>query len=183
MNELNDSFAQKKLLLGSQEFLGNLEEICIATHDLDKCMVGLAKLGIGPWKVFTFDPTTVSEQTYNGKLAEWGLKVAFAQFGSMVLEIMQPLWGPNIIADFLKKNGEGIHHIAFDLNHIPWDERIRKFEERGFGVSQSGIWAGKCKFAFFDTDAHMATCFESILFYDNWEEPIPDYLYIGGQSD
>ena len=60
-------------------FLGKPEEVCIVSSDIKSTMSGLTKLGIGPWRVYTFDPLTVSDQTYYGQPAEWALKVAFAK--------------------------------------------------------------------------------------------------------
>ena len=158
-------------------FLGKPEEVCIVSPDIKKSMTGLIKLGIGPWKVYTFDPGTVSDQTYYGKPAKWALRVAFAKPDDLIWEIMQPLWGPSIMADFLESNGEGIQHIAFDLDGLPWEERLAEFTRRGFPVAQSGVWAGKCRFAFYDTQAVTGMCFESYLFDDDWVDPEPDYCF------
>lgn len=156
------------------EFLGKPEEICFVSHAIDRTMRQFVALGIGPWRVYTFDPGTVSEQTYHGQPAEWALRVAFAENEHMIWEIMQPLWGPSIFADFLKEKGEGVHHISFDLNGIPWDQRIETFRQRGYSIVQSGIWAGKCRFAYYDTQPSAGLVFESYLFAPDWVDPVPD---------
>ncbi len=158
-------------------FLGRPEEVCIATRDIDKTMEGLVKLGIGPWKVYTFDPSTVSEQTYAGEPSEWALKVAFAPTKDILWELIQPLWGPSIIADFLDKNDEGVQHISFDLDGLPWDQRIEAFASRGFKVLQSGFWANKVRFAFYDTAPLTGLCFESYSVFKDVNHPEPDYIY------
>lgn len=45
---------------------------------------------------------------------------------------MQPLSGPSVMAEFLDTRGEGIHHIAFDCNHVPPAQRKVDFQKRGF---------------------------------------------------
>jgi hypothetical protein len=87
---------------------------------------------------------------------------------------MQPVSGQSIMAEFLEVHGEGIHHVAFDCNHVPPAQRRAEFERRGFGLAQSGIWHGKkgtCEFMFFDTEGAIATCFESYCFSADWEDP------------
>lgn len=150
----------------SNTMLGNVVELCIVTDDHVKTMQGLIQLGIGPWAVYTFSPKTVTDQTFNGKPCEFALKVCFAKSGNMIWELMQPLWGPSIFQDFLDRNGTGFHHVAYDCNDIPWDERIDSLEARGFRMVQSGKWMGRNAFAFFDTEDATGTTFETYHFPD-----------------
>lgn len=54
----------------SNSFLGGLIEICLVTRDHQRTMEGLVRLGIGPWRVYTFDSRTVTERRYQGRDAE-----------------------------------------------------------------------------------------------------------------
>jgi methylmalonyl-CoA/ethylmalonyl-CoA epimerase len=155
-------------------FLGKVVEICIVSSDCRKTVAELFKLGIGPFQIFEFNADTVSDRKYLGQPSEFELLVAFATHGDIVFEIMQPVAGPSSMRDFLDKRGEGIHHIAFDCNHVPPQERREEFARRGFKVMQSGVWHGKkgtCEFVFFDTEGVIGTCFESYTFSDDWEDP------------
>ena len=155
-------------------FLGNVVEICIVTGDHKKTINGLLKLGIGPFQIHKFTPATVTQQTFRGQPTSFELIVCFATQGSMVWEIMQPVSGPSIMADFLEKKGEGIHHVAFDCNHVAPEQRREEFQKRGFALVQSGVWHGKrgtCEFMFFDTEGETTTCFESYNFSQDWEDP------------
>lgn len=158
----------------SNSFLGDAIEICIVTRDYRRSMEGLVNLGIGPWRVYTFDPETVSEQTYMGKPAEFSIKVCFAQAGNVIWEIMQPLSGPTIFQDFLDRHDEGIQHIAFNCGDKPWQERLREFESRGFRLVQSGKWVDKNVFAFFATEEATTTIFETYFFPKDFEYPEPE---------
>jgi methylmalonyl-CoA/ethylmalonyl-CoA epimerase len=157
-------------------FLGNMIEVCFVTGDHRRTMAGLAALGIGPWRVYTFSPETVSEQTYMGEPAAYRIRVCFAEIGNMVYEIMQPLDGPTIFREFLDVHGEGIHHIAFDCNGIPWGKRMSGFAERGFRNVQSGVFADGNRFAFFATEA-ATTILETIHFPDGFVLPEPEEWY------
>ena len=107
----------------------------------------------------------------------------------MTYEIIQPVSGPTIFAEYLEKNGgvEGLHHVAFDCNNVRWEERLKSFEDRGFRCAQSGVWKGKngekgCHFAFFEAleneslgeesgEGKGRYCVETIWFEDGWEFP------------
>ena len=158
----------------SNTYLGNVEELAIVTADHRKTMEGLCRLGIGPWAIYTFSPENVTDQTYKGKPCEFALKVCFAKSGNMIWELMEPLWGPSIFADFLKEHGTALHHVAYDCNNAPWEERIKELESRGFQKVQSGSWEGRNSFAFFETTEATGSIFETYYFPDDWVYPEPE---------
>ena len=163
----------------ANSFLGRLVEVCLATEDLHRTMAGLVRLGVGPWRVHTFDATTVAERTYFGAPADYGLRVAFAAVGDVAFELMQPLHGPSITRDFLDARGEGVHHLAFDCAGVGWQQRLDGFTDRGFPCSQSGRFAGGNAFAFFDTEAATGTTFETYAFAEGHVWPEPEEWYPG----
>ena len=174
-------------------FLGQPIEICIVTANIKQTLEGLVKLGIGPFKIFDFNSSTVTEQTIRGKSASFEIKVAFAMQGTMIWEVMQPVNGDTIMQHFLDQTSGrgGIHHVAFDCSEGDHSretgeasigkaarvEALRKrkeFESRGFACVQSGVWHGKtgtCEFMFFDTEGAVNTCFETYVFSEDWEDP------------
>lgn len=158
----------------SNSFLGKAVEFCIVTEDHRRTMAEFCKLGIGPWAVHTFSPETVTEQTYYGEPSEFAIKVCFAQYGGMIWEIMEPLWGNSIFQDFLNHRGSGFHHIAYNCNNLPWEERIKTFHERNFKLVQSGKWMGRNSFAFFDTEDGLGTVLETYHFPEDWKYPEPE---------
>jgi len=168
---------ENSLTKPAPSFLGNAMEICIATPDYKKTISGLWALGIGPWRCYTFSPSTTTNQTYRGTSVPFVLRVCFANLTpTMVYEVIQPISGPNIFQEWLDKhNGEpGIHHIAYDMNGIPFQERVEKMRERGFEVSQGGSWMGRNHFAFFETEGLTGTCFETYEFPGDWVDPEPE---------
>lgn len=177
MSVLPQAGVLDKLGGGDDTFLGRMVEIAIVTPDHRKTMEGLTRLGIGPWRVYTFDPTTVTDQTYQGKACEFTLKVCFAQHGDMVWELMEPVSGPTIFADYLRDHGEGIHHVAYDCNDVPLEDRIAEMKRRGFRPVQSGKWMRENAFVFFDTDDATTTCFETYAFPEGWDYPEPEEWY------
>ncbi len=112
--------------------------------------------------------------SHNGMPADYAIKVCFAELDNVTFEIMQPLRGPTIFEQYLHTHGEGIHHIAFDCEHRPWQDRLAAFNSRGFVLAQSGRFADSNPFAFFDTAGATTTTFETYLFGDGFHWPEPE---------
>ena len=51
-------------------------------------------------------------------LQDMKLKVAKIRTSDVVLELLEPMNGEVVITKFLKKRGEGIHHICFEVDDI-----------------------------------------------------------------
>ncbi|MDQ3714757.1 MAG: VOC family protein [Actinomycetota bacterium] len=160
-------------------FLGKVVEVCIVTEDHYRTMAGLVRLGIGPFRVYTFDDTNLAAPTYRGEDSPFSLTVCFATNAGLTWEIMQPLSGRTIMREFLDSHGEGIHHLAFDCDGLPWEQRVSQFAVRGFAQTQSGRWRDQNAFSFFDTEAATTTCFETYHFPDDFTLPEPDAWYPG----
>ena len=155
-------------------FLGKIVEICIVTADHRRTIEGLLRFGIGPFRIHTFNASCVQSQKYYGQPTEFELQVCFATQGAVVWEIMQPVSGLSVMADFLAKHGEGIHHVAFDCDQVPVQQRRDEFAKRGFQIAQEGVWQGKrgtCHFMFWDTEDATTTCFETYHFSSDWVDP------------
>lgn len=54
--------------------------------------------------------------TYHGQPGNFKMRLAFIETGTFQLEFIQPLEGANIYADFLEEQGEGLHHILFEVD-------------------------------------------------------------------
>ncbi len=158
-------------------FLGNTIQVCVVTRDYQRTMEGLVKAGIGPWRVYTFGPDTVTELTFRGKPASYSMKLCLAFSGTMMWEIVQPLTGPNLYQEFLEQHGEGVHHVAVDCNGLPWEARLAAFEERGFSMVQSGWWQGKVPYAYFETEAATTTTIETFFIPEDFVMPDPEAWY------
>ncbi|KAI4223084.1 MAG: hypothetical protein L6R36_005686 [Xanthoria steineri] len=154
-------------------FLGTITEVCIVTPDHRTTMDGLLRLGIGPFQVFDFTPITVPTRRFRGLDGDFELKVCFAKQGDLVFEIMQPVSGKSLMAEWLhevrfpaiqtaafnssvvarcsltipilmkRNNKEGIQHIAFNCKNIPMTERKREMQARGFPPAMEGVWKGR----------------------------------------
>ncbi|HMQ10826.1 MAG TPA: methylmalonyl-CoA epimerase [Oligoflexia bacterium] len=79
--------------------------------------IGIAVKSIDESMVFYKD---ILNLTYLGQetVETEGVKVAFFSIGESKIELLEALNDDSTIAKFIKKRGEGIHHIAFDCKKI-----------------------------------------------------------------
>jgi methylmalonyl-CoA/ethylmalonyl-CoA epimerase len=52
------------------------------------------------------------------EVAEQKVKVAFLQIGESRIELLEPTDDDSPVAGFLKKNGPGVHHIAYEVEDL-----------------------------------------------------------------
>ena len=83
---------------------------------------------------------------YRGSPAEWTLKLALTS-RTPQFELIEPLEGPSIHADWLAERGEGFHHVAYVVDSLaavtadmeaaghPAVARIHSFGEAGDGAA------------------------------------------------
>lgn len=61
-----------------------------------------------------------------------GVKTSFFQVGPNKIELLEATNPESLIAKFIEKKGEGIHHIAFDVEDI--EAEIQRLKSEGFTV-------------------------------------------------
>jgi hypothetical protein len=156
----------------SNSFLGDTIQVCVVTRDLQRTCAGFVQMGIGPWRVYTFGPETVRDQTYRGAPARYSMRLALATSGNMMWEVIEPLDGPSIYKDFLAKSAEGVQHVGQNGQGRSFDEQVATFEKAGRRNIQSGSWHG-VRYAYFDTQDLMGTTVEIFDFPADfvWPEP------------
>ena len=64
------------------------------------------------------------------KVESEGVSVSFFKVGDTKVEFLQPSDPSGPIAKFIEKYGEGLHHIAFEVDDI--DSEIKRLTESGF---------------------------------------------------
>ena len=75
-----------------------------------------ARLSAGPWRGWVFGPQGEGRE-YRGKPTEWTLRLALNS-RSPQYELIEPLAGPSIHADWLAERGEGFHHVAYVVDAV-----------------------------------------------------------------
>ena len=138
---------------GSSRFFEKVVQIGAVVADLDKAMQGLtAVFGIGPFRVIDWPPAGREDmgRQYFGEPSDFTARMAFTEVGPVELELIQPVSGRSIWADFLEEHGPGLHHVRFNVDDIKLV--VRYVSDQGIGVTQSahGIRPGT-EWANFDT--------------------------------
>jgi methylmalonyl-CoA/ethylmalonyl-CoA epimerase len=96
-----------------------IEHIGIAVKDLDASNKLFARLlGVEHYKIETVE----SE----------GVRTSFFEVGGVKIELLEATRPDSPIAKFIDKKGEGIHHIAFDVDNV--SEAIAQLTNDGFIV-------------------------------------------------
>ena len=69
--------------------------------------------------------------TFEGteEVAEQKVRVAFLQVGESRIELLEPTAPDSPVARFLEKNGEGIHHMAYEVDDI--NAALTRMKEQG----------------------------------------------------
>lgn len=94
-----------------------IEHIGIAVKNIDSSNEVFNKLfGIAPYKT----EEVLSE----------GVLTSFFKTGENKIELLESLNSHTAIAKFIDKNGEGIHHIAFEVDDIY--KEMKRLKEEGF---------------------------------------------------
>jgi methylmalonyl-CoA/ethylmalonyl-CoA epimerase len=94
-----------------------IEHLGIAVKNLEQSNTLFEKLfGQAPYKL----EEVVSE----------GVSTSFFKMGESKIELLEATAADSAIAKFIEKKGEGIHHIAFEVEDIYTE--MKRLEEQGF---------------------------------------------------
>ena len=134
-------------------------QIGILVYDIEKSKEEWAKfLGVEPPEVRQTGSYEEWKTEYMNKPSEAGAKLAFFKLGNLQLELIQPDDNPNSTwrAD-LEKNGEGFHHIAFNIKGM--GEICQKLDANGMKLLQKGEYPGG-RYAYIDANEKLKLVLE-----------------------
>jgi methylmalonyl-CoA/ethylmalonyl-CoA epimerase len=96
--------------------LEKIDHIGIAVKDIEQA-IRLYKESFG------IEPSLVYESEYTKA------KIAFFPIGDVKIELIQPTNPESVMAKFLEKKGEGIHHVSFKVKDV--DHSLAEMEKKG----------------------------------------------------
>lgn len=145
-----------------RELFNNFVQIGAIVPDIEASIQVLTEVfGIGPFRVIDWPPAGREdiERYYYGQPADFTARMAFAELGPIELELIQPVTGQSVWADFLSQHGPGIHHIRF--NTFDMDRVVAHLAAHGIGIAQmgSGIRPGTT-WANFDSESKVGFTIE-----------------------
>ncbi len=85
---------------------------------------------------------------YHGRPTDARCKMAFFNLENVQLELIEPDDNDSNWRDTLNENGEGFHHVAFEIKGMR--EQIDRFSKNGVALIQKGEYHGG-RYAFMDT--------------------------------
>ena len=129
---------------------------CIVTDNIERLRSNWKNyLGIDLTPNFVLEGPAVVRGEDRG---ESKVVIAFADIGDLRVEFIQPLEGGTQEWEFLKKNGNGIHHIDPILPRLnTLHDRVKEWEKRGIKVLQIDE---KNRWAYMDTQELLGAIIE-----------------------
>ncbi|WP_312431769.1 VOC family protein [Lacrimispora sp.] len=130
-------------------------QVALVVKDLDKTVEEYAKLfGVQKPTSFCVPEESEAHTRFQGKPTKTRARLAVFDLGQVVLEITEPDEEPSSWKDFLEKNGDGIHHIAFMTKDR--EAAVKYFEENGMPVRHYGEYEGG-NYTVFDSKEKLGT--------------------------
>ncbi len=144
--------------------LKGVAQIALVVKDLDRTVENYwRKFGIGPWHFYTYGKPLVKRMSRHGKPSEYRMRVALSYIGEMRIELIEPLEGDTVYAEFIEKHGYGVHHIGVLTDDMQGS--IARATEAGLAMTQDGAGFGPDDdghYAYLDTEELIGTTVELI---------------------
>jgi glyoxalase/bleomycin resistance protein/dioxygenase superfamily protein len=107
------------------------------------------------------------ERRYHGAPSNYEMDLGWWKWGEVPFEWIQSRIAPNVYDDYLKAHGEGLHHLAVNVNDLDKAEAL--LHSKGVGVLQSGAWdirGSRGRFAYIEPEGCGGVTIELL-----WNEP------------
>ncbi len=98
-------------------FLNKIDHIGIAVHSIEKSL----SLYVDHLKMLL---------VHREEVLKYNVRVAFVQIGDSKIELLEPINEQSSIAKYLRKKGEGMHHICYAVDDV--NGTLRELEAQGF---------------------------------------------------
>ena len=105
----------------------HLNHVCIAVNDIVESIDFYTDL-------FALEETEIQE------IPDQGVKAALVTLGGSQLEFIEPIDSQGSVARFISKNGEGVHHICFEVENL--QGTLDSLTRKGIGLIDSAPRAG-----------------------------------------
>src|SRR5881409_4351434 len=96
--------------------IGPAHHVGIAVKSLQDALEAYRRLGLEP--------------DFTEEVPSQGVRVAFLRTGTIRVELLESLQPDGVIARFIERRGEGLHHVAFGSEDIR--KEMTRLQEAGF---------------------------------------------------
>ena len=137
-----------------------ITQVALVTRDIESSAKRWAALlSVDVPKISTSRPGNEVKMMYRGKPSNSQAKLAFLKAGQVTVELIQPI-GPNTSwKKFLDEHGEGVHHIAFNVQNLAKSEGEMK--SLGYEKIHSGRWdSDNGDYVYFDSTKDLGLMIE-----------------------
>ena len=134
-------------------------QLGIVVNDSEKAAKRYSEVfGIETWKLFEFKPKNVIMHD-KAITEECVCKAAMGKLGDIQVELLQPISGPSTWMEYLKKDGEGLHHISFGFieDH---DAMLDAFKKAGYQIEMQGVLGDAITFTYMGTRDDLGIIYE-----------------------
>jgi catechol 2,3-dioxygenase-like lactoylglutathione lyase family enzyme len=142
-------------------------QVALIVRDIEATKRKFAEfLGVPPPPHSDGGKYEITQTTVEGKPApDANCLLAFFNVGPhLAIELIQPNGVKSTWQDFLDKHGEGIHHIAFNVQGM--DSKIIACENAGYPLVQRGKYgSGNGEYAYFDATKDLKCVIELLENY------------------
>lgn len=141
-------------------------QVGVVVRDIDRAVEFYERLGVGP---FEEGPSahTLERKIYGREAPDVKVKGLIAQMGPIEFELLQPVEGRGVQAEFLEKHGEGVVHLCARTDDL--DRDVADLTALGYEVISSGLLDDGGKFAYFDTREVGGLVLELFQTGEKWE--------------
>jgi len=133
-------------------------QVAIVVRDVEKASAAWARMlgvDVPSWKAT--DMADVSHVRYGGETTPARAKLAFFRLGQVSLELIEPIDAPSTWNDFLEAHGDGIHHIAFQVQGM--EVVLDNLAQQDVTLVQRGDCAGG-RYAYVDGQSTLGAVLE-----------------------
>ena len=145
-------------------FKNGIAQVAILVEDLEEAVRNYWELfGIGDWHFYTYGKPLVKSMSYQGRPSEYKMRVALSYLGPMRIELIEPVEGDTVYADFVKEHGYGVHHFGVLVEEM--EAAIADAEAAGLEMTMDGAGFGldgDGHYAYLDTEDKIGVTIELI---------------------
>ena len=140
---------EKEKMLEKTGFQGSFSHVAVVVQDIEKTMKAYEQLLHAERPVLkqTGAPED-AKVVFMGKSTPTRAYQAFYDLNGLRVELLQPDEYPSTWKDILEEQGEGLHHIAYDVEDM--DAMAKLLDAQGMPVIQTGNYRGG-KYAYVDS--------------------------------
>jgi catechol 2,3-dioxygenase-like lactoylglutathione lyase family enzyme len=132
---------------------GPITQVCWVTDDIGATERLLSEqFGVGAWTRIPDVEFGADTTTLRGEPVRFVAHISLGYAGDLQLELIQPVEGPTIHAEFLAEHGPGLHHVCFEVDDV--EAACAAAEGSGVPVLMRGsMMDGEIEFAYVDGSA------------------------------